>query len=716
MLFYRSLDFSTKMGLSSLLYITLTLPLASLGSFIQTANLPDKSDNSQKYGIPGGYINDPFILASKDILHSESIGDSLEGSGLTGDGTALKLISHINPEEHNQVGNENPSGPEITLTKTQDLTLLHSEAGDPGEDKANTHSSVHIISEGALIEDSLSAAEEQLEKIQSSKVDEDLLDPWKSPKLPVQNNKFTALTKQDLSGPGVSCVHGPCVVFTNFNGTNLLWEDMRRTLAFAWELHVFGSASLFILIAVLAIIGTAGACTRPRPFCDALIQANMLLILSGTLRGVLLLLDPYGTRQVLSRATLAALHNVPLQLLLWAQVILALVALRGLNLMLFPLKLQRPWVVGVLAISICTSLLVADLFSQTLSPALPLLLQTLSLCWGLPFCIVILIKSFSHLHPFLRSSVPQWVPSQRIERRAKRVAAVSAFLGVLCCSLQMHSLFWLYGLLGNWRRFGWGWWLSQFSARILEVSWGFSLLVLGSWTFWTPSMVQSRGDPGQSRSETSKNLDGKSLWGSLLARIQKGSLTKSEKTWEDLMPSNWAMYNLTRTGFNNSAMCPYDDQPSTITPEYKTDPRCNNSSSDSQAAILWQKKVSERDCILSLIEFDIGPPSPINLRHNVNNAVHHEQLVAGGLFIAPISSWTVGRGIPGRDGGATTFPTGDVRYCWTMDMESEEPLQSPCAVYCDGDVWSQATAYWTEESNSAGMYPQDWSDDDVTDL
>ncbi|KAM7006442.1 uncharacterized protein LKV04_003011 [Tautogolabrus adspersus] len=670
------------MGFSILLYITLTLPFSSLGSIIQTANLLDKSANLQMTRITD---NDPFIFASKDILHSESIGDSLEGSGLTGDGTALKLINQAAiPEEHNQVGNENPSGPDITLTKTQDLTLLHLGAGDPGEDKSKTHSSVHIISEGALIEDILSAAEEQLKKRQSSEVDEDLLDPWENPKHPVQNNVFTSLTKQDLSGPGVSCVLGPCVVFTNFNGTNLLWDDMRRTLAFAWELHVFGSASLFILIAVLAIIGTAGACTRPRPFCDVLIQANTLLILSGTLRGVLLLLDPYGTRQVLSRATLAALHNVPFQLLLWAQVSLALVTLRGLNLMLFPLKLQRPWVVGVLAILICTSLYVADLFSPTLSPALPLLLQTLSLCWGLPFCIVILIKSFSHLHPSFTSSLPQWVPSQRIERRAKQVTAVCAFLGVLCCSLQMYSLLWLYGLLGNWRRFGWGWWLSQFSARILEVSWGFSLLVLGSWIFWTPSMVQSRGDPGQSRSETSKKLDEKSLWGSLLARIQKGPLTKSEKTWEELMPSNWAMYNLTRTGFNNSAMCPYDDPLSTITSEYKPDPRCNTSSSDSQAAILWQKKVSERDCILSLIEFDIGPPSPINLRH-VNNAVPH-------------------------------IPTGDASYCWTMNIESKETLQSPCAAYWDSDVWSQATAHWTEESNSAGMYPQDWSDDDVTDL
>lgn len=554
-----------------------------------------------------------------------------------------------------------------------------------------------------------------------------------SPKLPVQHNVFTSTMNQNLSGPGGPCALGlsPCVVLKNFNGTNLLWDDMKRTLAFAWEIHVFGSASLFILMAVLAVLGMAGARTLPHPVCDAMTLANSLLILSGTLRGVLLLLDPYGTCQVLSRATLAALHNVPLQLLLWAEVALALVTLRGLKLLFLPLKLQHPWVVGGLAISHCIALLVADLFSPILSPALPLLLQTLSLCWGIPFCMGILTKSFSHLQPLRRSSIPQWVLSQRIERHAKRVTALCAFLGVLCLSLQMYSLLWLYGLLGNWRRFGWGWWLSQFWARILELAWGFSLLVLGCWIFWTPSGGNSRGDQGQGRSEVSKGVEETSLWGSVLAIIQKGPLRKSEKTWEDLMPSNWAKYNLSRTGYSNNVMCPYDDQPSVMTAEYMPDPVSSNSS-DSQAALLWQK-VGERECILSLIEFDMRPPSPINLRRSIDNALHHGQLVAGGLFTPPPPSWTYSVGTDTTDGvgGTTIFPPAYVGYGWTLDTESisaasldhfqaKEPIQSLSATAdCNGSVGSPATAHQGEEFNSAfsaGMHQHDWSDDDVTDL
>lgn len=538
-----------------------------------------------------------------------------------------------------------------------------------------------------------------------------------SPDIDIQTKVLTSITNQNPSGPGGPCALGftPCVVLTNFNGTNLLWEDMKRTLAFAWELHVFGSAGLFILMAVLAALGMAGASTLPDPICDALTLLNGLLTLSATLRAVLLLLDPYGTRQILSRAVLTALHNAPLLQLLWAQVALALVTLRGFTLLLFPLKLQCPLVVTGLAISHCTILLVADLYAPILSPALPLLLQMLSLSWGLPFCIGILFKSISHLHLSLSSSVPHWAPSHRIEKCAMRVTAVCAFFGVLCCSLQMYSLLWLHGLLGNWRRFGWGWWLSQFWARILELTWGFSLVVLGSWIFWTSSRGHSRGDHDQENT---------SLWGRVLASVWRGPLRKSEKNWGDLMPNNWVKYNLSKSGISKNITSQYDDEPSIITPEYKPEPV---SSSDSQTALLWQK-VGERECVLSLIEFDMRPPSPINLRRSIDNALHHGQLVAGGLFTPPPPSWTQTVGQDTTNG--EMCPPPHVGYGWMLDTESinasldhfqaKEQIQSPKSPTDHSDnPESPRNQHQGEEFIStlpAVMHQHDWSDDDVTDL
>ncbi|KAF3689880.1 Proline-rich transmembrane protein 3 Precursor [Channa argus] len=673
------------------------------------------------------------------FFHSISSSDSVEGSGHGfGSRKSQRLTNDtVIPKKPEREETENTSASKFLLTTSPANTPHHLQPRDQEAEKANTSiigdtdSSGNIMTEDALFKSTHITTEEQPNDSQTPIVNVKVFDGEDNPELPVQTNAFTSMTNQNLLGHRNPCVLGlrPCVALKNFNGTNLQWDDMKRTLAFAWELHVFGSASLFILMAVLALLGMAGACTCPHPLCDALTVANSLLIMSGTLRGVLLLLDPYGTLHILSRPTLAALHNIPLQLFLWTQVALSLAILRGMKLLFFPLKLQHPWVVGGLAISHCTLLLVADLYSTTLSPALPLWLQTLSLCWGLPLCMGILTKSLSHIHPFLRSSVPQWIPSQRVEKRAKQVTAVCAFLGVLGCTLQMYSILWLYGLLGNWRHFGWGWWLSQFWARILELAWGFTLLVLGSWIIWIPSKSHSRLDQWKGRSEVSKGVDEKSLWGRVTASLRKGPLRKSEKTWEDLMPNNWAKYNLSRAGISSNVMSPYDDKPSTIIPEYNPNP-VSNSSTESQAALLWQK-VGECECILSLIEFDMGPPSPINLRRSIDNALHHGQLVAGGLFTPPPLFWTQTVDTDATDGdGGTTFPSAYVSYGWMLDAESISPFldhfqakdttQSPIAASDYGtSIGSPIIAHQGEDFNtvlSSVMHQYDWSDDYVTDL
>ncbi|XP_047439509.1 proline-rich transmembrane protein 3-like isoform X2 [Mugil cephalus] len=698
------------MACSSLLFITLTVSLSALGNLLKTSHSSVQVTQSA-----AGNSSDLDSLFSQVIFHSES---SVEGSGHDAGSTASRqLIDRLTPKGPQGASDENQSTSGIPLTTTRALIPQHSEFPDQGADKVSasitgyTDSILSKISDEAFLEGSHITTEEHLKQSHTSSVKYDFPTGWDRPKIHSQTNVFPYTTNHNLSGPGV---------FKNFNGTSLLWDDMRRTLAFAWELHVFGSASLFTLMTGLAVLGVAGACTLPNPLCSALTQANSLLIIGGSLRSFLLLLDPYGTCQVLSHATLAALHNVPLVLFLWAQVALTLISLQGLKLLLFPLKVQRPWVVGGLAIWHCTALLVADLYSSALSLALPLLLQTLSLCWGLPFCLGILTMSLSHIHPFLGSSVPQWIPSQGADRRGKRVTAVCAFFGVLCCGLQTYSLFWLYGLLGNWRRFGWGWWLSQFWARILEVAWGFSLLVLGSWIFWAPSRGNLKADCGQSRGEVPRRVERKNLWDRLLARVRKGPLRQSEKTWEDLMPNNWTKHNLTRAGISNNVMCPYDDQPTTIMQEYSNDP-VSCSSSDSQAALLWQK-IGERECVLSIIEFDMRPPSPINLRRSIDNALHHGQLVAGGLFTPPPPSWihTMGKDTTDGDGGPTAFCPAYVNYGWMLDTESisasldhfqaKEAVQSPTA------TTDYNGSRGSPEEFSTVICQHDWSDDDITDL
>ncbi|KAM4740646.1 proline-rich transmembrane protein 3 [Anableps anableps] len=695
------------MGLSSCLIVALTASLCSPGSLTQTLHSLAASDVVEVSQSTGGNNGRLKNVASKDTFRSESFA---EGSGHTADSLTVLELSNKTAirKEPERVSNENHSGTGITLTTRPALSVYSSGAHNQGADKTKDsitgYAHPTVISEDVPLD-----------------VDNDFQKGEDHPRTAVQTSVFTLMNDPSLSGPGSPCVLSvtPCTIFNSFNGTSLLWDDMRRNLAFAWELHVFGSASLFVLITVLGVLGMAGACTLPHALCDALMLSNSFLTMAGAMRTTLLLVDPYGTRQILPHATLAALHNIPLQLLLWAQVVLALVTLRGLKVTPSPLKLQSPWVVGLLGISHCTLLLLADLYSSTLPPAFPLLLQIISLCWGVPFCLGVLTRSLSHSQSLSRSAVPQWVPSQRTERLGKRVTAVCAFLGVLCCSLQIYSLLWLYGILGNWRRFSWGWWLSQFWARILELAWGFSMLFLGSWIFWTPSKAHARGIQG--RDNISKKAEKKSLWQRFLVSMQRGPRRKLEKSLEDLMPNNFANHNMSRSGISNSAI--HDDKQPPSTLDYSSDP-ASITSSDSQTALLWQK-VGERECVLSLIEFDMRPPSPINLRLSIDNALYHGQLVAGGVFTPPPPSWTQSLSTDGEK-EPTTFPPSYVGYGWMLDTESisasldhfqaKEPAQS---VNATPDFNSRIGSLATEpmgEQFPVVMLQNNWSDDDVTDL
>lgn len=156
----------------SLLLFTLTLSLSSLGSISQTS-----------HSLDGSVYVQTTHSTDRDNNDLDTMSDSMEGSGYTGDGLALKLIDQaVISEEPAQVSNDSPSGPGITLTRSLAFSHHHlGAAADPGTDKANAsvtgyaHSRKHIISEGAQFEGNQLTAEEELRKSQLSKDHEDFL-------------------------------------------------------------------------------------------------------------------------------------------------------------------------------------------------------------------------------------------------------------------------------------------------------------------------------------------------------------------------------------------------------------------------------------------------------------------------------------------------------------------------------------------------------------
>lgn len=479
------------------------------------------------------------------------------------------------------------------------------------------------------------------------------------------------------SNPGPSLSTTP-----SHNATLFYWGDRSRTLAFVWELHVYGSASLFLLLFAGAALGLTLSPGTICPHRGALALANALLFLAGGLRAVFFLIDPYGTRKFLPRAAVTALYNLPLHLLVWTQASLALLALKVAGVSVLPSTLERPPLVAVLAVLQSTLLLATDLLSPALSPLVPVTLQVLSLCWGAALCLGFLCYVFPRIRPrcppIPNPGVPEearrksWTGNRRIGIILGRVLAVCAVLGALCCGLHVHATLWLYGILGNWTHFNWGWWLVHFWARLLELAMGFSLLLMGSWVFWRPQGYQGREEggpdsrgvgelpsPGQSAGSTQRHT----CWSKIVQSLRGKPCRKPDTNGvggggPGDVPNNCTSQERQGTDISKSLIRNQNHEQGTAQPRcIKYNNRGQNPlghSADrgicegSTGSLLRlqmlgqppQRSVSgslepDRDTYLSL--YDLRPPSPIDLTRSIDEALHRENLLGGGSLFHPLN-------------------------------------------------------------------------------
>ncbi|XP_030641130.1 proline-rich transmembrane protein 3 [Chanos chanos] len=459
---------------------------------------------------------------------------------------------------------------------------------------------------------------------------------------------------------------GPCVApndFTPINGSVLVWADLSRTLSFAWELHVFGSAALFLLLTAGSALGLFLAPSTDCPHRGALAIANSLLLLTGVLRSVHFLLDPYGTRLFLPPPVVTALYTLPLPLLLWAQAAVVLLVLQGAGVTVLTPTLEQPPLLAVLAVLHCTLLLAVDLLSPALSPAVPVVLQSLTLTAGLVLCLgylCLVLPRLTKTQPPRRGGADKALGGAKL-RLLARVLAVCSLLGALCCLLHAHACLWLYGLLGNWRRFSWAWWLGQFWARLLELAWSFCLLLLSSWVFWRPrggpagngqgSMGQggtTLGDlpsPCQSAGSSHRHTCWAKIVQSLRGRPHRksdsnglGGANSGSVTGE--LPNNWAGQE--RSGADISKSLIRNRDP----PKESNRGRNQRANPEGSMGSLLRLQTlglpphrslsgsldQDKESALSLYDFDLRPPSPIDLSRSIDNALHREHLFRGSLF------------------------------------------------------------------------------------
>ncbi|XP_026118240.1 proline-rich transmembrane protein 3-like isoform X2 [Carassius auratus] len=443
------------------------------------------------------------------------------------------------------------------------------------------------------------------------------------------------------------------------NGTFLVWADLKRTLSFAWELHVFGSAALFLLLTAGSALGLALASRLYCPHRGELVLTNSFLLVVGAVRAGHFLLDPYGTRLLLPPPVVIALYTQPLPLLILAQAALVILVLKKTGVTCIPPTLQRPPLLGVLAVFQCTLLLAADLLSPGLSPVVPIVLQSLTLTAGLVLCLGYLFLAVPCF------SAARGVNKGKGEGKVRvlaRVLAVCAFLGALCCLLHIYACLWLYGILGDWRHFRWAWWHCQFWVRLLELAWAFCLLLMSSWVFWRPNQGHICGAPRQEGaateslplpSQSSNSNSRHTCWVKFVQSLKVKQQRKSESngiggsnsgavTIE--LPNNWARQELSGADISKRLIRNCD-------PLHESNNLRNLQSfaGGSAGSLLRLQALSQphqcslsssldrdKESAISLCDLDLRPPTPIDLSRSIDEALHREHILRGESLFQPL--------------------------------------------------------------------------------
>uniref|UniRef100_A0A803J8K7 Proline-rich transmembrane protein 3/4 domain-containing protein n=1 Tax=Xenopus tropicalis TaxID=8364 RepID=A0A803J8K7_XENTR len=405
---------------------------------------------------------------------------------------------------------------------------------------------------------------------------------------------------------------GGACEYLGSNKTLLNWDDLQRTLSFAWDMHVYGSGTLFALLAVIALVNLIGSPIVCVPYLPYIITSNALLFVIGILRSVFFLLDPYATKSKISHGLALVLYNITFPLMLSTFAILVLLVMKIASLQLLPPKLQTLPLLGFIGVIHFIVLLSADLLTHLLNPSVNIVLQILSISWG----IFLMVGNFVAYYR-LRGK-----RNMRCLFTSSRVLLVSSFFGLLCCGLQVYAVLWLYGLLGKKNEFTWSWWFLQFWFRIFELGLCFSLLFVASHSFC------------QQCSSSDHTCWSKII--SYFCTYKKAEVAEYPNNCYD-----WTNSIQERVVNNNISKSLIRNEPENVplkipaSPLFKPRPDVIFGPK-SQNMIIGRSYTSicfEKESMLSLTDLEFRPPSPINLSRSIDEALFREHLVRDSIFL-----------------------------------------------------------------------------------
>ncbi|XP_058278276.1 proline-rich transmembrane protein 3 isoform X2 [Hirundo rustica] len=408
------------------------------------------------------------------------------------------------------------------------------------------------------------------------------------------------------------------------NATGLRWAELQRQLGFSWEAHVYGVAAVFLLLALGCLAGLAGTAILRPPHLPHVVGAHGLLLAACLLRAAFLLLDPYGARGRLPAPALLLLNTAPFPLLLTAFALLLQRLQRLAQFQLLPSRLRGLPALGTVAALQSAVMGAADLLPPRLGLTAALGLQALGCVAG----ALLLLGGLWGCWRVLRA--PCEGPGPQPGARALLAAAVA---GLPVCGLQLYSAVWLRGVLGPHGRFSRPSWAAQLWLRIGELGTAAALLAAAA----EPVCCRCRR----------RSPAGHSCWAKALRYFCAGRKADAPE-----YPNNCYDWAGGSTGGSGVERTPANDISKNLirNPAEQLPLRALKDSNEVWAAGTGMPGLSPkcpntlaaRSCAAfeqgsspSLGELIFRPPSPIDLRRSIDQALCRRHLLHDGLFGRP---------------------------------------------------------------------------------
>ncbi|XP_073706883.1 proline-rich transmembrane protein 4 [Garra rufa] len=266
------------------------------------------------------------------------------------------------------------------------------------------------------------------------------------------------------------------------------WNAAMATWGLAWELQVYGLGCVFSLVAVLSVLSLMCLPLRWPSGCAHFSLLHLLQLLTGSSRALWLLYDPYGQKERLPIVWARLLHEAAYPCITASfGLLLLLLTARSCTQILSQNTLQRSTCLLAALVLLHIAIVMASMAILQLFPTL----QVVPLLPPAVFVLMSSLLSFTYLllyccaradvkHIYrLNESSPER-PSchasrcpfteARMWERAARTGVFSALFLLVCGGLRLYAMLHAGGLTGGVMvgLMPWPWWGFQLSCRVCE--------------------------------------------------------------------------------------------------------------------------------------------------------------------------------------------------------------------------------------------------------